>query len=383
MALLFDASEFENRRARLLAKMASDKLDAILLFAQESMFWLTGYDTFGYCFFQCLAVKSDGTMVLLTRSADMLQAKRTSNIETIQIWVDRLNGDPTVDLKNLLDEMDLLGAKIGVEYDTHGLTGKNARLLDQQLTNFCKMQDASDVVSDLRLIKSDAEINYIRHAARLSDLAFETVLPMIKPGADEGAILAAMQGAVFEAGGDYAANEFIIGSGPDALLCRYKSGRRNLSDEDQLTLEWSGAVAHYHAPMMRTLILGQPSFRHRELFKAASESLLAVEEILKPGTSFGEVFDLHRSIMEERGLTKHRLNTNGYSIGARFSPSWMENQMFYSGNPVLLEANMSVFVHAMLMDSESDTAMLLGQSFLITENGCEYLSAHRPELIVI
>src|SRR5690606_35279539 len=114
---------------------------------------------------------------------------------------------------------------------------------------------------------------------------------------------------------------------------------------------------------MRTLVLGQPSLRHRELFKAASESLAAVEEILKPGTTFGEVFDLHTKIIEERGLTRHRLNTNGYAIGARFSPSWMENETFVSGNPLLLAENMTVFVHAMLMDSETDTAMLLGQSF--------------------
>lgn len=383
MALLFDAAEFETRRSRLLKQMADEKLDALLLFAQESMFWLTGYDTFGYCFFQCLVVKSDGEMVLLTRSADMLQAKRTSNIQNIVIWVDRLSGDPTVDLKNLLDDMDLLGAKIGVEYDTHGLTGKNARLLDLQLSNFCKVQDASDVVSHLRLIKSDAELAYVRKAAKLTDLAYDAALPIIKPGADEGAILQAMQGAVFEAGGDYAANEFIIGSGADALLCRYKSGRRNLSQEDQLTLEWSGASAHYHAPMMRTLILGQPSLRHKELFKAASESFSAIEEILKPGTSFGEIFDLYTKIIEERGLTRHRLNTNGYSIGARFSPSWMENEIFFSGNPLLLEENMTVFIHAMLTDSENDTAMMLGHSYLVTDSGNEHLSSHRPELITI
>lgn len=383
MALLFDAAEFEMRRARLLKQMADQKLDALLLFAQESMFWLSGYDTFGYCFFQCLVVKADGEMVLLTRSADKLQAKRTSNLDSIVIWVDRLSGDPTIDLKNLLDDLDLLGAKVGVEYDTHGLTGRNARLLDQQLTNFCKLEDASDLVSRLRLVKSPAELAYVRKAAELTDLAFDKALPLIKPGADEGAILAAMQGAVFEAGGDYAANEFIIGSGADALLCRYKSGRRNLSEEDQLTLEWSGAFAHYHAPMMRTLILGQPSLRHRELFKAASESLNEVEEILKPGASFGSVFDLYTTIIEERGLTRHRLNTNGYSIGARFSPSWMENEIFFSGNPLLLEENMTVFVHAMLMDSDSDTAMLLGQSFLITAEDAEHLSRHRPELIAL
>lgn len=132
MALHFELSEFDARRERLLAKMAEEKLDALLLFAQESMYWLTGYDTFGYCFFQTLVVKSDGSMTLLTRSADLRQARNTSIVENILIWVDRPNADPTLDLKNLLSDLDLLGAKIGVEYDTHGMTGRVARLLDNQ-----------------------------------------------------------------------------------------------------------------------------------------------------------------------------------------------------------------------------------------------------------
>src|SRR6187551_3971742 len=118
MALHFDRSEYADRLARLTTKMAEEKLDAILLFAQESMYWLTGYDTFGYCFFQTLVVKADGSMTLLTRSADLRQARQTSIIENIVVWVDRVNADPTLDLKNLLSELDLLGAKIGVEYDT-------------------------------------------------------------------------------------------------------------------------------------------------------------------------------------------------------------------------------------------------------------------------
>lgn len=147
MALHFELSEFDARRERLLTKMAEEKLDALLLFAQESMYWLTGYDTFGYCFFQTLVVKSDGSMTLLTRSADLRQARNTSVIDNILIWVDRPNADPTLDLKNLLSDLDLLGAKIGVEYDTHGMTGRVARLLDNQLASFCQMSDASYLVS--------------------------------------------------------------------------------------------------------------------------------------------------------------------------------------------------------------------------------------------
>jgi Xaa-Pro dipeptidase len=126
MALHFERSEFADRLARLTAAMQAEKLDALLLFAQESMYWLTGYDSFGYCFFQTLVVKADGTLTLLTRSADQRQARQTSILDNVVIWVDRVNADPTLDLKHLLSDLDLLGARIGVEYETHGMTGRRA-----------------------------------------------------------------------------------------------------------------------------------------------------------------------------------------------------------------------------------------------------------------
>ena len=381
MALHFAEEEYAARLALLTAKMQEEKLDAMLLFAQESMYWLTGYDTFGYCFFQTLVVKQDGEMVLLTRSADLRQARHTSNIERIEIWVDRVNADPAMDLKNLLSELDLLGCRIGVEYDTHGMTGKTARLLDNQLSTFGELIDASLLVSRLRLIKSPAEIAHVEKAASLADDALDAALPLIRPGGSEADILAAMQGAIFAGGGDYPANEFIIGSGADALLCRYKAGRRTLDANDQLTLEWAGVSAHYHAAMMRTIVIGEPTNRHRELYSACREAIQAIEMVLRPGNTFGTVFDVHSRIMDERGLARHRLNACGYSLGARFSPSWMEHQMFHVGNPQEIEPDMSLFVHMIIMDSDSGTAMTLGQTYLTTADTPRPLSRYGLDFI--
>jgi Xaa-Pro dipeptidase len=381
MGLHFETSEFADRLARLTRQMQEEKLDAVLLFAQESMYWLTGYDTFGYCFFQTLVVKADGTMALITRSADLRQARQTSILENIHIWVDRVNADPTVDLKNLLVEMDLLGARIGVEYDTHGMTGRVARLLDAQLMTFAQITDSSYLVSRLRLVKSPAEMAYVERAAALADDALDAAISLTKAGADEADILAAMQGAVFSGGGDYPANEFIIGSAQDALLCRYKAGRRKLDANDQLTLEWAGTYAHYHAAMMRTIVIGEPNYRHRELYNACLETIQAIETVMIPGQTFGDVFDIHAKIMDERGLARHRLNACGYSLGARFSPSWMEHQMFHVGNPQPIEPGMSLFVHMIIMDSDTGTAMTLGQTYLTTDGAPRSLSRHSLDFI--
>ena len=382
MSLHFERSEFDARRDRLTIEMAERKLDAVLLFAQESMYWLTGYDTFGFGFFQCLVVGADGSMVLLTRSADLRQARHTSTIDNVVVWLDRAGANPAVDLRNMLNDMNLLGARIGVEYDTHGLTAFNGRRLDEQLQTFAQISDASGIVGRLRQFKSPAEIAKVEKAAALSDDALDAALPLITQGADEGAILAAMQGAVFAGGGDYPANEFIIGSGADALLCRYKAGRRKLTKNDQLTLEWSGVFHHYHAPMMRTVLTGRAGRRHQELFEAAREALLAVEAAMVPGKTFGDVFDAHAKAFEAHGLTRHRLNACGCSVGARFTPSWIDMPMFYQGNPEPISPDMTLFAHMIIMDSETETAMTLGRTYLTTDSGPRPLSRHDLDLIV-
>jgi Xaa-Pro dipeptidase len=241
--------------------------------------------------------------------------------------------------------------------------------------------DISGMVDGLRVIKSTAEIAKTRRAAELGDNAFDAALRLTKAKADEGDILAAMHSEIFAGGGDYPANEFIIGSGEDALLCRYKAGRRKLAKNDQLTLEWAGVFHHYHAAMMRTVVIGKPTKRHIELYDAAYAALLACEQAIQPGKTFGNVFEAHTLALDELGLSRHRLNACGYSLGARFTPSWMERQMFYSENPEVIRPNMVLFAHMILADSETGTAMTLGQTYVTTENSNTRLTRHDPVLI--
>ena len=382
MALHFSQTEFDRRQEKTIAAMAERNLDAMLLFAQESMYWLTGYDTFGFCFFQCLVLTSDGRKVLLTRAADQRQAELTSILSDIRIWTDRGEAAPVVQLREILFELDLLGARIGVEYDTHGLTAAKGRELDEHLRTFGELQDASDLVPALRVVKSVAEISFIRDAARLADAAYEAGLAEIGPGADEARVLAAMQGAVLYGGGDYPGNSFVLGSGENALLCRYVTGRRKLDDQDQITLEFAGVYRHYHVALMRTVLIGDPSPRHVELHEACGAALQEVEKTMRPGNTFGDVFDAHATEMDAGGLHPHRLNACGYSLGARFAPSWMDWPMFYRGNPVEVVPNMVLFAHMILMDSDAGAAMTLGRTYLTTEGEPEPLSDLSLDLAV-
>ena len=114
MALHFDNAEFTAREERLKSAMAAEGLDGILIFAQESSYWLTGYDTFGYCFFQCLFFGIDGRKALLTRSADLRQAQHTSTIEDIRVWKDGRDAEPAAELRTMRDVVGLAGNRLGV-----------------------------------------------------------------------------------------------------------------------------------------------------------------------------------------------------------------------------------------------------------------------------
>ncbi len=382
MTLHFTDPEFERRRQRLLTVLAEQRLDGLLMFQQESMYWLTGYDTFGFCFFQALWLGADGRLALLTRSADLRQAQHTSLIADIRVWTDRADATPQQQLCAMVTELGGAGGRIGVEYESYGLTAANGKKLDAAFEGVATLIDASRLVDRLRAVKSAAEILYVRQAGKLALAAREAALATIAPGIDEGEVLAAMQGAIFRGGGDYPANEFIIGSGADALLCRYKSGRRVLSEEDQLTLEWAGAFRHYHAAMMETVIVGPPRDRHLELFAAAKQALEACAHAMVPGRTAGEVFAAHAHVMDGHGLEKHRLAACGYSLGAKFTPSWMDPPMFYEGNPWVLEAGMVLFAHMILMDSDTGTAMCLGRTYLVGVNANEGLTPAPLDLIV-
>lgn len=382
MALHFTRNEFEARIQRTAREMTARGFDGLLLFQQESMYYLTGYDTFGFCFFQCLYLGADGRLALLTRSADLRQAQHTSIIDDIRIWTDAAGARPADQLKDMLTSLGARGKRLGIETNSYGLTHFHGKAVDEALAGFCTLAEATGLVNRIRLVKSPAELKYVRKAGELGDAALKAAVRKVKAGADEGDILAAQHKAIFSGGGDYPGNEFIIGSGRDALLCRYKSGRRRLSRRDQLTLEWAGVYRHYHAAFMRTIIIGKPNEHHLAMEKAGREALAEVEACLRPGRTAGEVYDVHAGVMDAHGMRDHRLNACGYSLGAKFTPSWMDSPMFYRGNPEVIGPGMVFFAHMILMDSDSGSAYCLGRTYIVGEKRTEPVSRYPLEMII-
>ena len=381
MALHFTTEELAERRTRAIHEMQRRGLVGLLMFRQESMYWLTGYDTFGYVFFQCLYLGDDGRMMLLTRSPDLLQARHTSVVEDIRIWVDGPDANPSVELREFLRSIGRGGARLGVEYDAYGLTAANGRKLEAALGDFCTLQDASDLVTRLRAVKSASEVACVRRAAALADDGLQAAHNVIAPGAFEGDVLAAMQGAVFRGGGDYPGNPFIIGSGRDGLLCRYFSGRRNLDPVDQITLEFAGVWRHYHAAMMRTVPVGRIRAEHRRMHEICLEAMHACLGKARPDNRFGDVFDAYAAVCDRHGMQTRRLNACGYSLGTTFAPNWMDWPMFYRANPAPIQPGMVLFLHMILLDSATGVAMCPGYTVLTTDGEPEILSRLSLDLV--
>jgi Xaa-Pro dipeptidase len=375
MPLHFSEQELAERRRRTTEAMAADRLDGMLIFRQETMFYLTGYDTFGYCYFQCLYLGTDGTLTLLTRAPDARQAEYTSMLDDIRVWRDRPDADPArTDLLPILEEHGCRGKRLGVEWEAYGLTGRNARRLMAALDGFCTLEDASELVNRLRVVKSEAEIAYVKRAAELADGALAAAIELAKPGAFEGDILAEMHSVIFKGDGDYPGNEFIIGSGPAMRMGRYFAGRRHLDADDVLTLEFAGVYRHYHYALYRTLKIGKASPKHEDMYRVSRAMLEAGKETAKPGNTLGMLFDAFMTTMKREGYEPDAF-AYGYALGTTFAPNWMDWPMIYADNPFVLEPGMVFFLHPSVRDKTLNLCGVCGETILVTGKGSESLSA--------
>lgn len=380
--LHFSTEEFAQRRKRTIEAMTEQGLDGLLLFRQESTYYLTGFDTYGFVFFTCLYLGADGTMTLLTRTPDLRQAQLTSVIEDVRIWIDREGVNPALQLREILEEKDRRGKRLGIELESFGLTGKNYQRVAEALDGFCTLVDASHLVSRLRLVKSPAELAFVRRAAELADEVLLEFYRLARPGAFEGDILAHALAKVFQGDGDFPAHDYIIGSGEYAFLGRYHSGRRRIGENDQVFFEFGVPYRHYHANILSVVLTGTPTQRHRDYHRVSVEALSAIKEGLKPGRPLGDAFDAHARVYDQAGYGEHRMHACGYSLGATFIPNWMDWPMIFKDNPLMAEPNMIFFPIALLSDSVHNVAMGVANTVVITETGCEDLSKVPLDLVV-
>lgn len=384
-ALPFSRQEHLARQARLRGELKARGVDAMLVFAQESMYWLTGYDTGGYVFFQCAIITADDRpIVLLTRRPDLVQARQTSTIEDIRIWWDADDANPAQDLRAILDELGLKGGRLAVELNTHGLTGWNLWRLQGALDGWCALVDDGHLIRKLRLIKSPAEIDYTRKAAEILDRSLKAVIDAARPGVLDSEIKAAYLTSILADGADMPPNPPLFNSGPRAVYGRGVSEPRRIEEQDQILVEYPVAYRRYNVKTEWTIIFGRVSPEQRKMYEVARDTLHRMTDVARPGTTLGTIFDVHAEGLDAGGYRKHRYGATGYAVGCTFAPTSMDvPPMIYTGNATVCEPGMTLFYHVMIGDSDSGLGMGVGHTLQVTEGDPEVLTWLPDDLTVV
>lgn len=381
MALHFTREEFAARQRAVCAAMAAEGLDGLLIFKQESMYYLTGYDTSGYTMFQGLWMGADGRMALLTRSADRLQSRITSVLDDIRIWTDREWANPGHDLRDMIADYGARGKRVGVEYHAYGLTAQRGKMVDAALEGFCTLVDGSDVVRLLRLVKSPAELEFHRKAGALCDQAWEIANTQTVPGAFLGDVYGEMLRVIMAGDGDPSASRWPMGAGENALMVRYHTGKEAVGPQDQVQHEFAAAYRHYHACAMSVAVTGTARQEHQTMFAACQEALSACQAELRPGRTVGDIYAAHSRSLDAAGFGHAALAACGYTLGISYPPTWMDWPMIWEGNPQVLAEGMVFFIHIILLDDCTGLTQALGETAIVGAQGCERIT-HAPSALV-
>ncbi len=373
--LPFPREELDRRVAAARRALAKRGVDAALVFAQETDYWLTGYDTGGFVFFQCLVLTMTGPITLLTRRPDQVQARDTSIIDDIRIWWDADGANPALTLRSILAEKGLGGRAVGIELGTHGLTGLNHQRVRDALDGFCTLVDVSWTLRRLRLSKSTEEMNYVRKAAELCRASLDDVIASARPGVMDTVLKSAFLARTLAGGADMPPNPPLFNSGRRALYGRGISGGRVLEERDQIIVEYPVSYRRYNVKTEWTIILGPLDPRQARMYEVARRALAEMTAAARPGGRLGDIFDAHARILDEGGYARHRFGACGYSVGISFSPTSMDvPPMIYPGAALPCEPGMILFYHVMIADADTGLAMGVGHTLRVTEGTPEVLN---------
>ncbi|MDP6969439.1 MAG: Xaa-Pro peptidase family protein [Gammaproteobacteria bacterium] len=379
----FTAEEFAQRQHKVRKALEAQDLNGALLFKIEDMYWLTGYDSDGFSIFGCMFIGIDDQLTHLARPADLGNATYSSICTDIREAPDDQAISRAEQIKNMLTSLGMQGKRVGIQVDTMGLTPRLFLQIQSELDNWCDLIIMPDFIRELRLIKSPQELTYMRKAGEIMDMALDKTIEATFAGAFEGDIYATFYDTLFRLGADLPAHIPPLGSGKSALNLRYTTKRKHVLENDQVTLELGVAYRHYHAASMCVVLTGpKVNARHIKMHATSIKALEAVQSILRPGTRIGDIYDTYRKTLEHNGERDALLTVCGYTMGAVWPPTWMEQPMIYANHPLVLQENMSFFTHMILNDRQTGLSMAVAEQAIIT-NGAAEIITHVPREPII
>ncbi|WP_146347792.1 M24 family metallopeptidase [Phaeobacter marinintestinus] len=387
--LPFSLDEYQGRLARTRAEMAVRGLDALFVTDPSNQAWLTGYDGWSFYVHQGVIVLPDADPIWWGRNQDTNGAVRT-------VWMgnDRVRGyadnfvqsterHPMQDLGRHLADLGLQTARIGVEADNYYFSAKAMQSLQETLPN-AVFPDATALVNWQRGIKSDAEIAFMRKAAAISEKVVDGLLERVEPGVPKNEVVAeiyrdAIRG-VDGAWGDYPAIVPLLPSGSDAAAPHLTWDGRPFATGEATFFEISGCYRRYHAPLCRTLFLGDPPDFLKRAEAALAEGLEAGLDVARAGNRACDIANALAAPLERAGI--ERGARCGYPIGLSYPPDWGERTVsLRAEDETVLEPGMTFhFMPGLWMQ---DWGLEITESILIRDEGPAETFCNRPRKMFV
>jgi ectoine hydrolase len=381
-------SEYADRLARVRRVMTDRGLGALIVNDPANLFYLTGYDAWSFYTPQCLLIPDDGEVQLFARAMDAAGASYTCNLRADQVHgypedlVHRPDVHPYDWIAGLCRDMIPAGADVAIEGDAHYFTARGYLALSNGLSGH-RLLDSAELVNWVRLVKSPYELDRLRIAGSIAEQAMRVALERLRPGLRQcdlaAEILAAQTIGTPEHGGGYPAIVPMLPTGNAAGTPHLTWTDRRFQTGEATTVELAGVYDRYHAPLARTVMLGDPPQRLRETAKVVADGMQATLSTIRAGVTGSAVHAAFNDVIAARGLIKD--SRIGYSIGIGYPPDWGERTVsLRPGETTVLTAGMAFHVIlGMWMDG---WGYELSEPVVVTADGVERLTGLSHELTI-
>ncbi len=379
----FTEEEFAIRQRRVRAKMEAQGLDLLLVFNPVNIQYLIGSRAKSYQEFQVLFFTlEESSLTIMMRLAEVPELTDLSLAGDVRGWGGREPEDPVDMFAAIVKEKNFSGRRIGLEVPDFYMHPYNYERIRNILGDALKT-DASMLVHDLKLVKSPAEICYIRRASDIADMAMQSAVGAIAAGATEMEVAGEVYRTMFRNGGDSPASPMNFCSGERTCYGHGAPSERVLQDGDFMHVEYGAAYRRYCTTIGRQFCLGEPTARMREIYHVVRESCDACIAEIHAGVHATRPHEAAKKIIAGAGMDQYRLHTTGYGIAPGYPPSWGEYIHLFADSTYTLEAGMILSIEPPVFIHEEKLGARIIDNVLVTETGAEILSAVSRDLMCL
>lgn len=378
----FSADEFFLRRACARNAIAAAGLDWFLVFHPVSIRWLTGSDTKSYQEFQCLLISAEpGPIRVLTRTGERNEFLDDALVDELYTWGGGEPEDPITALERLVESVGVKGTRLGMEVPGYYLHPHHYVRIKQLFGDW--LTEATNLIHDLSLVKSPAELSYMREASRIADKALFRFITSLRAGRTELEIAGEVYHELLTSGSGLAASPINLVSGPRSCFSHGAPTDRRLSHGDFGNVEYGATYRRYTSTIGRQFSMGQPTSRMLELHDLVCRASDACIASIRAGVPAIVPHEAAKQVIAAAGLDHARVHLSGYGLAPGSPPSWAEPIHLFGGSPYILQAGMVVTVEPPVFIGEEQLGARIIDNVLVTHDGCERLSRTSRDVIVI